>query len=566
LFSGVVTTEAERSRQTLLRSLANVPPGGFVSDNPRLTLYWVGDDPDGYVIGYRYTWTFRLSPTSPFERKPYSTILNIGIPKTGGEQFALMTDASPEQLPAVYKFFATLPPEGIDTNSASILDHGGSLTVEGSQVWASNPSTVRYPVHVNPNSGTFIFDSQDTLNPHQFEVAAIDNNGAVDTHPATLTFSTPQVSPPRVKIVDGPTDTVLVRLDTTDTYRGVPFTFLGIDPNSRTVDYSWVVDKDVWSSVSGRTVPWSEFSQNTVVNVTAAAFPPESVYAFKHTLYVRGRNEFGSIDTLGYYVINGDTTFARRDFYTLFPEFLRPGAHPRTLLLNASYNYKDSVGYVYANADTLDNFYRQIFDELGRSGQYDYAHTSTAPIYFPGLAIWGKYSSVFFYADVIYQEGEATLQPEGSHTIEAYVNIGGKMVITAYAMRAEYSEDYMQYVPHCEESARRSPPSAYAYRGAIGQKDYPDIPLDTTKLGPSWHEDGYPLALKSMFAGRPSGFGEIIYQWHDAQPGAFFEGRTIGVRYQGLTYQVIYFGFPLYYSERSAVVQALAKAFDDIGY
>jgi hypothetical protein len=557
--------------------LANIPPNGYISQNPRLTLYWVGDDPDGYVIGFRYTWTFRLNVNAPFEKKPYSTILNIGIDKSGGEKFALLTDASPAQLPAVYKYFATLPPEGIAADSSNKLDAGEALIVEGSHVWASNPSTVRFPVHVNPNSGTFIFDSQDTVNLHTFEIAAIDNLGALDAHPATVTFSTPQVSSPRGQIIDGPapTDTVLVRSDTTDTYKGVLFSFRGFDPNSRTIDYSWVVDKNIWSSVPGRTVPWSEFSQNAFAKVSANAFPPESIYAVKHTIYLRTRNEFGSIDTLGYYVINGDTTFAQANFSTLYPEFLKPGFHPRTLLINASFKYSmDTVGYIRPNPDTLDNYYRGIFHELGRDGQYDIVYATGGPAYFPGLGILGRYSTIFMYADVVrFLGGDAVVNVlDGASILTKYVDCGGKMVITAYNMPSLYNSDFMDHVPHCSPNFLRRP---YAFVGATGEKGYPDVSLDYAKIDTAWHNgppdfpnSPYPvLGLPFMFAGRPSGFGEILYKYVDnGAPGGDFSGRTVGVRYQGLTYQVVYFGFPLYYCQRPTVVQILSHAFQDIGY
>lgn len=573
----IVLNESPKTR------LANVPPEDFVSNNPRLTLFWVGDDPDGYVIAFRYTWTFRSNAGSPFEAKPYSTILNIGIDKSGGEKFALMTDADSLGVPQVYKYFATLPPEGIAPDSANKIDAGESLTFAFDvnnqrriyHVWASNPSSVRFPVHVNPNSGTFIFDSQDSLNPHTFEIAAIDNNGMVDANPARLSFSTPNVTPPHAEILGSHNDTVLVRLDRTDTFRGLLFEFRGFDPNSRTIDYSWAVDKDVWTSVPGRIVPWSEFSQNTIAQVTASSFPPESLFSIKHRLYLRARNEFGSIDTLGYYIRQGqdstgaavpETVYARTDFYTFFPLFLRPGYEQRTLLLNGSWNYEDSTNIKYPNRDTLDNYYRSIYDAIGRGGKYDFAHATHDPLYFPGLGILGKYSTVFWYADVARQLSGGVEVGDGKDIITAYVNIGGKVVITAYSLSTEYIESFMQYVPHCQDNRLRIP---YSFIGARGEKGYPDVSLDYSKIDTAWHNRApnyYPdLGLHLMRAGRPSGFGEIIYNWRDNGLGGGFTG-TVGVRYIGLTYRVIYFGFPLYYCERPTVIQMLTKAFQDIGY
>jgi hypothetical protein len=41
--------------------LSNVPPPDDTTrtTSPRVSLNWVGDDPDGYVVGFRYRWNFR---------------------------------------------------------------------------------------------------------------------------------------------------------------------------------------------------------------------------------------------------------------------------------------------------------------------------------------------------------------------------------------------------------------------------------------------------------------------------------------------------------------------------
>ena len=106
--------------------LSNVPPPDsfIIAQNPRLTLYWVGDDPDGYVVGFRYRWNFRLNAASPFQYKPWSRILNIIVSK-----FALLTDADENNIVNVYKYFATLPPEGLSPDSARRLDSAKALIV-----------------------------------------------------------------------------------------------------------------------------------------------------------------------------------------------------------------------------------------------------------------------------------------------------------------------------------------------------------------------------------------------------------------------------------------------------
>ena len=543
--------------------LANIPPEGITSSNPRLSLFWVGDDPDGFVVGYQYRWSFRLNPSEPFQYKAWTTLLNIGIDKTGGEKFALLTDSDINNLPAVYRFFSTLPPEGIAADSSNKLAQGDSLVIAGSHVWASNPEGTRFPVHVNPNSGTFIFDSQDSLNPHTFEVAAIDNNGALDARPATVSFITPKVDPPHCQITSTHVDTVLVLDRMTDTFRGIEFRFLGIDPNSRTIDYQWVVDKDAWVA-EGKPIPWSEFSQSQSARVNASHFPPSTLLNNKHKFYVRARNEFGSIDTTGFFIRNGVRVYCDVDFYTVFPDFARPGYTKRTLIINASWDNVGSVDPAYPTAAVQDDYYKTIFNTF-KPGAFDTIHIRRNPDYFPTLGILSHYSSIFIHGDIIDQGSYWTGRELDWNFLYQYVNVGGKIVMTYHDLPLRTPQDKMQYIPHCENNNAGGLDTTFI--GATGEKGYPTLELDSAKLDPAWNG-----AISYVWAGRPFGFGEIIYRYHENGPkqpfpGFFqsFEGQTVGVRYDGLTYKVVYFGFPLYYCKQAGVEQALQKAFQDIG-
>lgn len=562
--------------------LANIPPDNFTSNNPRLSLFWVGDDPDGYVVGFRYRWSFRINSSSAFDYKPWTTILNIGIDKNGTEKFALMTDADTATLPAVYKYFATLPPEGINADSANALDRGDTLLIEGRHVWASNPSTVRFPVHVNPNGGTFIFDSQDSLNPHTFEVAAIDNNGVLDPLEAKVTFQTPQVVPPHGEIIGFPSDTVLISDQITDTFTGIVFQFQGFDPNSRTIDYSWVIDKNEWPP---NNIPWSPFSSSTTAKVTASNFVnPRDTTRVRHTIYLRTRNEFGSIDTLGYFIrfrvvggqiVGQDTIPENHSFNAIYPKFLLNGYPKRTLFLNACFDYPDTLGPVYPGRAAIDNYYSSILNTIGKTGQYDILYVRRNPDYFPSLGVFAKYSSIYFCSDAISFEGFDARLLFNQQPMVDYCYMGGKMIISGWDIPFSFlAGQFMPLVPHTQNN---SPRTGHHFTSASGEKSYPDAHLDLAKLDTSWYgtSSSHPPALEFIYTSRPSGFGEIIYRYNeDTCEAANFNGQdfcrpsqgsTVGVRYVGITYSVVYFGFPLYYIEKPTVTVMLQKAFQDIG-
>jgi hypothetical protein len=550
--------------------LSNVPPTDsfIVTKNPRLTLNWVGDDPDGFVVAFRYRWNFRLNSGSPFEYKPYSTVLNIIV-----SNFALMTDADEKTVANVYHYFSTLPPEGLNPDSANSLDSGRVLSIEGSHVWASNPKVIRFPVHTNPNSGTFIFDSQDSLNPHTFEVSAIDNEGKVGT-PATVTFGTPRVPPPQVQITFSPSDTVLVLNRKSDTFPGVEFHFQGFDPNSRTIDYSWVVDRDLWPHDS---IPWTPFSQATAAFVTAADF--RDPYQVEHRFYVRGRNEFGSIDTLGYYVhttFDGnnnptgvDTIYANVAFKSLYPVFQRPGYEQRIMILNDCNQWAPPGTVFRPTQATVDTFYGAMFNALGKGGRIDFFDVfddSRAGIHiFPGRGLLGQYSLVVFIQDVL-DDNHTVGTAHGINTqsrdkiLKDYCYVGGKLVISGWAIPFALNGtiDFVQNIGHMQNV--QTDLTKGNFIGGHGDKGYPDISVDISRIDTAAWGQG----LTFMWPGRPYGFGEIIERYDAANNFLPYEGSSIGVRYIGVTYSVVYFGFPLYYMVPPTATEAMRTALSDL--
>lgn len=562
--------------------LSNVPPDGITSQNPRLTLSWIGDDADGFVVAYKYRWNFRLTAADTFQYKPWTTILNYSL-----NNLALIMLGDETVAPKVYRFFATLPPEGLDAATVALFAQGDTVTIEGVRLVASNPDTrdgveVRYPVHVNPNSGTFIFDSQDVLNPHTFEILAIDNDGLIDATPATLYFNTPQVAAPVTEILSSPADTVLVLDYTTDTFDGIPFTYQGIDENSRTLDFQWVVDKDIWLATTGR-IPWTEFSPSTTARVNASHFPDP--FATTHTFYVRARNEFGSIDTTGYFTrtvgeagggTRIDTFYARRTFHTVYPAFMRSGYTPRTLLINNSFDFDTlAINPTRPNAAMLEQYYRDLYAAIGKTEGVDYDIWRVGATSFPGRGLLGRYDKVHFFGDVVNFENykwsrvtgtDKNFSPGRQSVLTDYCYIGGKLLLNGWnCVRTDqisFVQNFYRNILHVsqQQNVVKFPiiPGELAteYAGAFGVagSGYVDAPLDQAKVDTSFH-GGLPWSWVFQL----SGFGEIIYRYNAKTDPSFFEGQAVGIRYLGITYDVFFLSFPLYYTEQSAAVEILRK-------
>lgn len=564
--------------------LSNVPPPDDTTrtTSPRVSLNWVGDDPDGYVAGFRYRWNFRLSQSQPFEYKPYSIVLNIII-----NEFTLMvTTEDPLIVPPVYKYFATLPPEGLDLNRIDSLARGDTIRVEGVGVFASNPDSIRiqtgarikysFPIHVNPNSGTFIFDSQDTVNFHTFEITAIDNMGDTSLfgppNIRRISFETPQVPPPVTSIDYYPVDTALVVMNQTPTFRGLRFQFTGNDPNSRTIDYRWVVDRDL-RIANGDSVPWSRFGPSENAYVVAGDF--FNPYATEHIFTVQARNEFGSIDTVG-----GSVTFR-----TIYPQFARQDLPPQFKVLFLNIGYPEPPipptwpgTPVYPLRETVDQFYHEIFNSLGihDSVIVTWHVKKDPPLDFPSLGEIGKYNLIFLYGDAVNEYfmwgNYPALASTRQNIIRDYCYVGGNFITSGWALVSPYNTplqpEFMLNILHVSITAPQNPHvvQSHEFKGAHGFLGYPDILLDTAKCDTAWKNSGSgQYALRNMWTCSPYGFGEIIHKFISAAPPPFnAENQILSIRYLGVTFNAVYFGFPLYYMQRPAADSTIAKALRDV--
>jgi hypothetical protein len=557
--------------------LSNIPPDSILAPNPRIALSWIGDDADGYVVAYKYRWNFRLTAADTFQYKKWTTLLNLPVSNLA---LIILPDegVAPEAVaPKVYKYFSTLPRTGLDFDTKERFFHGDTVLIEGVRVYASNPDGERYPTHTNPSSGIFIFDSPDHLNPHTFEIAAVDNDGLVDPTPATLYFTTPQAGAPSTEILVAPRDTVFALDYTTDTFTGITFAYQGIDKNSRTLEYQWVVDKDIWLERTGR-IPWSEFSSATSVQVTAADFPDK--YAVDHVFTVRARNEFGAIDTLGVFMRQGQPVYNFRAFYTIYPEFKRPGFTPRTLLINNSYDFDTlAVDPTRPNYAMLENYYRDLYTGLGKVEGVDYdiwrVKQPGGATIFPGAGVLSHYNKVHFIGDVVNFDNfkwsktagtELSLSVARQAFLQAYCEVGGKLLINGWnttrpdQIVSSGITQFMMKILHISSSIPGgffSPTPDYVGAYAEPGRGYPDLPLDAAKLDTMFHG-----ALPYQWVYQLYGFGEILYRYNSQNPlnpRGSTQGFPVAVRYLGITYDVFFVSLPLYYSDKAASIELLRK-------
>jgi hypothetical protein len=541
--------------------LSNVPANDtlatYINLNafPELTLSWIGDDPDGYVIAFRYRWTdfVRGQQTSV---QPWTTILNIT--RVGWEN-VIALKGSPSSVFRIYDFLVTLGP----TDTALVRTIGDSLAVKRAFAVPYKTGVVQGDslcgldrlVLQTPTTGTFIFSSPVDSNLHRFEVSSIDNSDAIDPTPAIVNFWT-LISPGSVCVIDQvPPANSLTTLVPTERFRGLRFAFRSLDPNNTNdLTFSWAVDD---------TTRWSPWSIDGFAYVTGRDFNP--VASGTHRFFVRARNRWGVISPA-----------ASASFTAVIPRFVLPNYDRRILVINSTPPV--SAGFPRGlDTNAVRARWTEILDSAGRSGKFDIHHLAPTPLTrFPSDSITGRYSLIIYSNETFLPPfgagAQYKLDAAPQATLGRYLLVGGNLIISgiqnpqlvvpAFYSPAGFGPVYAHVAPFELMNNNRD------FIGANGLLGYPNIPISPASLPP---DSGG--ALRYICANFPVGFGESISTFDSRSNDPGFEGLPLGVRFlapdppppgEPRSYSVVYFGFPLHYAEKSAAIQAIRKALSDV--
>jgi hypothetical protein len=300
-----------------------------------------------------------------------------------------------------------------------------------------------------------------------------------------------------------------------------------------------------------------------------------------HRIYVRARNEFGSISTKGFFTRPGfdslgnavqDTFWAYLDFNTIYPTLAIPGSEKRILIIMNIFNW-DTLAVPPYKPDkaAVEQYYREMYDALGLAGKYDFFHVrynASLSGTWPGLGLIGQYSLIHVVGDVVNDFYRfPTISPGSQGKITDFCNVGGKFMINGWNVTSDVnlqpSAVFWNNILHIQN---RNPAIAKQFVGVRhqvipGDDQYPDASVDTAKsnLDTAWVPGLPTLATYQAY-----GFGEIIYRYDSHDDVPFLENGVIGIRYIGLTYDVIFNGFPLYYMEQPAAIEVLRKSLRDL--
>ncbi len=571
-----------------LTALANVPPPTIVYEfgTAKVSLSWNGTDPDGFVTAYHFRWvTYQPSETSATS---WRTILNTSFSGLLHRTFVpevqeISHNAS--SVPNIYHYLSTLTGSSADS-VITLLDSGKTLFLFGDSVSMANVKEFQ-----NSNKGTFIFDSRDSSNIHEFQIKAVDNKGIESISPAAVRFGTPQIFPPDTRVnstsavtvstvdsshVDSLGHTIYDRLTRryertihpmlpylTATYLGLPFAYVGSDSLSPELMFQWNVDGKFQGNPG-----WSPYSMQTDALITALACDSLNNGWFDTTRYhyftVRAKSQFELVDP------TPDTIF----FRMTVPDFVRGIKH--YLLLDNT----DSLGNLSDTTFVKENptpkqrmdYFRSNLNSIVPSGTLDTFRVGPK-VPFPSLFTLSKYNAVVLTNEKKVRGRAADLtkklliKSESIRAINDYLKLGGKLITSGWDLygriySADTAAEFYNYELHLQSDTSSEYITARTVRdfiGASGGLGYPDIIIDTAKIVGG--------AMDSIMTGTLSfGLGEQIYTFN-SMSNTIQNHRTLGVRYIGPTYKVVHLGFPLYYIAQPSGNEAetvLRKAFQDI--
>ena len=580
-------------------ALENIPPSVRLPNSMSDSMYlpaaalikWIGDDPDGVVVGYSYRvdggpWIHEgdndsdFNPATDDRENPAIGVFANGVADLnwdGGFGLLGVDDDGDNELSAYedssryygYTIYADEElPNGIDDDGDGRIDEdcwGWDSNLDGDCGYDPEPGVDEDPIDGIDNDGDGLVDEDPINKPrwvralgeagqwtfwaeatqdsvrfparggsegesHLFEVKCIDNQN-LESEPLPITVLTTTLLP-TPEIVDGPAneEEVFVWTELTDTWNGVQYV-LGGDDIHRDIYYNIIED--------GRVVRWAWWIDDPDFVPQREDYTPEDTISIYNGISRNGRTYELDTGLHTLYVKCMDNAQAisqetvSRQFYAYNPTFDR-----QLLLIDATYQpfpggWDEEQIYENTILDGI-NVERYTVD----AGQANTTKLLPSDI--------GGFRSIYYY-----KGGNETdsLFARNEDLFAEYLSLGGDIVIEglrmlptamSYRIPAEFEEGDFPY--DWLGLATANEPGGYVFEGAEGADGtYPDVRL---KAG-AFPYPGLPFVT---YVSAIPGADEIMTMVSSEDE---YSGLPMAVRYRnessGST--MLFFGFPIMYLE-----------------
>jgi aminopeptidase YwaD len=208
-----------------------------------------------------------------------------------------------------------------------------------------------------------------------------------------------------------------------------------------------------------------------------------------------------------------------------------------------------------------DDFYGYLLDGY-RYTEHEYELPDQRPLF----ADMGPYSTVVWHAD----DYSSPLASTSVEDLEIYLDCGGRLWFVGWKPTAnleastsypkdfssgEFVYDYLK-ISHVELSTVSD-----RFEGVVGLLDYPPVGVDPDKV-PQANWEG---TLRYIEAFDLTASAEAIYTIDMTNDESPFEGAVCGIHYLGSDFQIVYFGFPLYFMDQEQAREVAQKVMSDFG-
>jgi hypothetical protein len=307
---------------------------------------------------------------------------------------------------------------------------------------------------------------------------------------------------------------------------------------------------------------------------------PSRSYTGVHTFEVRARNEFGKVSL-------PDTARPRRDmrrFVTVYPAFSE-GSQKRILLAFHNKQPQTILPWAPSN-EQLIQYYREIYDSLGYSNQYDV--WNALQLGMPSFSVMGRYTTIHVIDDIGPLSGTAMRALILGTMYGRYLDVGGYMILNgipdfAPSRMVQNPESLVIKRMHMLGVGGNLTNCSFItntqsdFIGAFGNTalGFPQhVDLDSSKLSQQVGNYPYVGGIPNLSVSYPRGFGEVIFSYDSKSdteiilPQAcgfsriIFQGHSMGYLYRGINFKTAYYGFPLWFVKKDQAKAIIRRTYE----
>ncbi len=211
-----------------------------------------------------------------------------------------------------------------------------------------------------------------------------------------------------------------------------------------------------------------------------------------------------------------------------------------------------------------DSFYSEVFSGY-KASFYEYTTVAQKP----GITVAGPYSTIVWLDDDFMKSN--FVDNADYELIKDYIGYGGRFILFSWTglrsfkglprtfLPGSFVYDYL-HITWANENVLND----FVEAASLDTSSYPDLEVDTSRaIVRELYGWGGRLAYVNVFNLRSG--ATPLYTYDSYAGDTAFEGKVCGLKYAGLDYKLAFFGFPLFYMDKSEAKQIVSSLMRDFG-